>query len=198
MRLCQAFVFCRPPWTDSRIFSEASQPWDSAWPKTTISAERLPPAGYHGHCHQGLTGGVGWRGGQETEPSNRLDIWTFPCPAFSTPARVIPQEGRLQPRPQLPAWQLRCSSESLTGALKELDGKMAMVTSSVWRQRPMPFLSARLVPKPEATDELCDLLSPSHWASGLQQGSVAPVRVKAVLGAGQDWLWSRAGGKKHE
>lgn len=25
----------------------------------------------------------------------------------------------------------------------------------------------------DPADELCDLLSPSHWASGLQQGSVA-------------------------
>jgi hypothetical protein len=35
---------------------EASLLWDSAWPKTTISAERLLPAACHGHCHQGLTG----------------------------------------------------------------------------------------------------------------------------------------------
>lgn len=163
-------MFCQPPWTDSRIFSEASPPWDSAWPKTTISAERLPPAGYHGHSHRGLTGRMGWAG---DKASSRLDIWTFHCAAFSTLARMLPQEGRLQPRPQLPAWQLRFSYGNLTGSLKELDGKMVMVTSSVWRHRPMPFLSARLVPKPEPTDELCGLLSPSHWASGLQQGSVA-------------------------
>lgn len=137
---------------------------DSAWPETTISAERLPPAGYYGHCHQGLMGRV-WHGAGN-RASGRLDIWTFPCPAVSAPAQVIPQEGRLQAPP---------SDTCLAGGmlLWEPDGASkdwmvrAMVSSSVWRQRPVPLLSARLVPKPEPTNVLCGLLGPSHWASGL-------------------------------
>lgn len=171
MRQCQALVFCQPPWTDSRIFSEARElkPASSGiqYGQRLLSLQRRCP------LLAVMDTAIRAYLGAGDKASSRLGIWTFPCPAFPAPAQVICQEDRLQPCTQLPAWQLRWSCGNLTGAFKGPDGKMAVVTSSVWRQRPMPLLSARVVPKPDPTDELCDLLSPSHWASGLQPGAVA-------------------------
>lgn len=36
------------------------------WSKAAISAERLPPAGDYGHCHQGLMG-------QETQGNEQVE-----------------------------------------------------------------------------------------------------------------------------
>lgn len=70
---------------------------DPTGPKAAISAERLPPAGDDGHCHQGLMGQE-TRGNKQVE---HLDLHPHYCPL-----QVISQEGRLQPQPCLAAEQL--------------------------------------------------------------------------------------------
>lgn len=108
MRLCQALVFCQPPWTDSRIFSEARE------------LKPVSPGTQHGLRLPSLQRGcpllaivdTDVRRRQSIKQVGHLDIFLS---SLLNPRAGDPQEGGLQPTL---SFLFGSSYGNLTGALK--------------------------------------------------------------------------------